>query len=156
MAVSIAHQLGAPVAMRTPQRVASRAHRRAPTSRSALRVCAAVGKGAENIVTIVPYFKVNDMAGFKANIVNGFYPLMAAEEGCLYYNFTFSGEEAHCREAYVGAEAALFHLSNVKEPLDAALTMADLVTLQVHGPAAELEKMKEPLKELPVQYFEQL
>jgi hypothetical protein len=40
------------------------------------------------------------------------------------------------------------HLDNVSAMLAQALTMAELVRIEVHGPAAELEKLKEPLAEL--------
>ena len=39
-------------------------------------------------------------------------------------------------------------LENVSAMLAQALTMADLVRIQVHGPAAELEKLKEPLADV--------
>ena len=58
-----------------------------------------------------------------------------------------------CREAYVGAEGALAHLDNVGSMLEAALGISDLLRLEVHGSATELDKMREPLKDLPVQWF---
>ena len=58
-----------------------------------------------------------------------------------------------CREAYAGADGALAHLNNVGSMLEAALGISDLLRLEVHGSAAELDKMREPLKELPVQWF---
>jgi hypothetical protein len=35
-----------------------------------------------------------------------------------------------------------------------ALTMADLIRIEVHGPAAELAKLKEPLAHLNPVWFE--
>ena len=58
-----------------------------------------------------------------------------------------------CREAYAGADGALAHLDNVGSMLEAALGISDLLRLEVHGSAAELDKMREPLKDLPVQWF---
>ena len=70
------------------------------------------------------------------------------ETGNLFYEFTINGDEVFCREAYVNAEALLAHLDNVSAMLAQALTMAELVRIEVHGPAAELDKLKEPLAEL--------
>ena len=78
----------------------------------------------------------------------------ATEEAVLYYHFTVSSAGiVFCREAYIGGEGALAHLANVDDLLKAALEIADLVRLEVHGAAAELDKMREPLSELPVEWF---
>ena len=45
-------------------------------------------------------------------------------------------------KAYVNAEALLAHLDNVSAMLAQALTMAELVRIEVHGPAAELDETK--------------
>ena len=37
--------------------------------------------------------------------------------------------------------------------LEEALQISDLIRLEVHGSAVELDKMREPLKDLPVQWF---
>jgi len=58
-----------------------------------------------------------------------------------------------CREGYVNAEGLLNHLGNVGEVLNEALTLADIVDLAVHGPAEELEKLKEPLKDFGPAYY---
>jgi quinol monooxygenase YgiN len=76
------------------------------------------------------------------------------ETGNLSYEFTINGDEVFCREAYVNAEALLAHLDNVSAMLSQALTMAELVRIEVHGPAAELDKLKEPLAELNPTWFE--
>jgi hypothetical protein len=51
------------------------------------------------------------------------------------------------------AEALVAHLDNVSAMLAQALTMAELVRIEVHGPAAELDKLKEPLAELNPAWF---
>lgn len=118
------------------------------------------GHGIQDLVTIQPYFKIapENLEAFKKNVTEGFYPLMAKEEQCVYYNFTFSedGTKAHCREGYHGAEGALFHLDNVAVPLGIAQELGTLETLEVHGPEKELEKLREPLKGLPVTWYSQL
>jgi hypothetical protein len=44
-------------------------------------------------------------------------------------------------------------LENVSEMLAAAMKMAELVRLEVHGPAMQLEKLKEPLAHLNPAWF---
>jgi hypothetical protein len=47
----------------------------------------------------------------------------------------------------------LKHLENVGEVLNEALESADIVELNVQGPAAELEKLKEPLAAFNPTYY---
>ena len=68
-----------------------------------------------------------------------------AEEGLLYYEFTLNGDEVFCREAYVDAMAALTHLANVGEQLQAMLALSSLIRLEIHGRAAELDQLRGPL-----------
>jgi quinol monooxygenase YgiN len=75
------------------------------------------------------------------------------ETGNLFYEFTINGDEVFCREGYVNAEALLEHLDNVSAMLAQALTMAELIRLEVHGPATELQKLKEPLAHLNPAWF---
>jgi hypothetical protein len=58
-----------------------------------------------------------------------------------------------CREGYDGGEAALAHLANVSEQLDAMLKVSALVRLEIHGAAEELEKLRIPLAALNPQWF---
>jgi len=100
---------------------------------------------------------VNHSIGFRANIrVNkGSEGIKTRNEtGNLFYEFTINVDEVFCREGYVNAEALLAHLENVGATLTQALTMADLVRIEVHGPAAELAKLKEPLAHLKPAWFE--
>ena len=75
------------------------------------------------------------------------------ETGNLFYEFTIDGDQVFCREGYVNAEALLEHLENVGAMLAETLKMAELIRLEVHGPAAELEKLKEPLAHLNAGWF---
>ncbi len=103
-----------------------------------------------NIVSIHPYFKVH------AGKMDTVHPLLRAfvektqgEKDCLWYDFTIDGDTVHCREAYIGAEGVLTHLDNVGALLDEMLKNSDLLRLEFHGPAAELDKLRErcgPLK----------
>ena len=100
-------------------------------------------------VSLHPYFKV---PSDKMPYLKAILPEIAAktrnETGNLFYEFTINGDEVFCREGYVNAEALLAHLENVGAMLAQALAMADLIRIEVHGPAAELAKLKEPLAHL--------
>ena len=104
--------------------------------------------------TLVPYFEVMDgkLDEFKA-LGPRFVAKTQSETGCLHYAFSFNGSTAHCREGYEDANALLAHLENVGELLGQALQIAKIVRLEVHGPAAELEKLREPMASLSPQFF---
>jgi len=105
--------------------------------------------------SIHPYFKVHEgqLDAFKS-LCERFIELTRTEEACLYYGFTFDGDQVFCREGYRDAEGVLTHLGNVSETLAAALEISDIVRLEIHGPAGELAKLKEPLADYSPQYFE--
>ncbi|MCH9798652.1 MAG: hypothetical protein K0U17_01895 [Betaproteobacteria bacterium] len=104
--------------------------------------------------TIVPYFKVpqQNMAAFKA-ICEQFIAKTSNETDCLYYGFSFNGDEAHCREGYKNAEAALAHLDNVGVLLAEAFKISELTRLEIHGPESELVKLRTPLAPLNPAFF---
>lgn len=106
-------------------------------------------------VSIHPYFKIHEgrVDDFKA-LIEQFIESTSPEEGCLYYDFSINGDVAYCREAYADADAVLVHLGNVGAHIEASTAFSDMFRLELHGPAAELDKLREPLKELPVEYFE--
>ena len=106
------------------------------------------------VVSLHPYFKVHPgkLEDFKAKLPE-FVSRTSTEDACLYYEFTLNDDVVFCREAYVGAAGALGHLANVDDLLKEALSISDLVRLEVHGGAAELDQMREPLAELPVDWF---
>jgi quinol monooxygenase YgiN len=104
--------------------------------------------------TIVPYFNVHSgrMEAFKG-IVEQFVEKSIEEPKCLYYGFSFAGDQAHCREGYADADALLNHLENVGPLLQEALKIADLARLEIHGPEEELAKLRKPLASLKPQFF---
>ena len=75
------------------------------------------------------------------------------ESKCLYYGFSFNGNEAHCREGYKDAEGLLAHLDNVGALLQETLAEVELTRLEIHGPEPELTKLREPLAKLNPQFF---
>ena len=106
-------------------------------------------------VSLHPYFKVPpDKLPHLRAILSEFAAKTRDETGNLFYEFTINGDEVFCREGYVNAEALLAHLENVGAMLEQALAMADLIRIEVHGPAAELAKLKEPLARLKPAWFQ--
>ncbi len=97
-------------------------------------------------VSIHPYFKVHPgkLDAAKA-LLPRFVATTTSEPACLYYEFTICDDIVFCREAYRGAEGTLAHLGNVDALLKEMLSLSDLVRLEIHGPAEEIEKLKEPL-----------
>src|SRR5437868_5135456 len=106
-------------------------------------------------VSLHPYFKVHPgkLEDFKKRFPM-FVELTKKEPKNLFYEFSVNGDEVFCREAYTDAAGLLAHLDNVGALLTHAMKIADLVRVEVHGPAAELEKLREPLAHLKPQWFE--
>jgi quinol monooxygenase YgiN len=104
--------------------------------------------------SLAPYFEVAEgkLDEFKA-LGDKFVERTRSEPGCVYYAFSFSGQAAHCRECYDNAAAMLAHLDNVGALLQEALKIARISRLEVHGPAAELDKLRGPLAGLNPQWF---
>ncbi len=104
--------------------------------------------------TIVPYFKVAEgkLGAFK-QLCEQFIAQTQGEAKCLYYGFSFAGDEVHCREGYTDADGLLTHLKNVNALLGEALQISELTRLEIHGPDAELAKLREPLADLNPKFF---
>jgi hypothetical protein len=108
----------------------------------------------ETVVSLHPYFKVHPgkLDDFRG-LIDRFIERTSTESTCLYYDFSLHGDVIHCREAYVGAAGALGHVSNVGDLLDEALTLSDLIRIEIHGAAAELDQMREPLAAINPEWF---
>jgi quinol monooxygenase YgiN len=108
----------------------------------------------ETSVSINPYFRISDenMAAAR-EILSTFCGLVKNEEGCLYYNFCFNGNVMTCREAYADAAAIFAHLENCGEALGKFVQIAELFRIEIMGPAAELDKLREPLADMNPEYF---
>jgi len=107
---------------------------------------------ADETLTVLVYWNVRDYAKFLAGVQN-FQTLTKNEEKVRYYGFCLSGAKAICREGYDCAEGFLEHLKNVDEPLKAAMEVADIDRIEVHGPAMEVEKLREPLSTFPAVFW---
>ena len=107
-----------------------------------------------NAVSIHPYFEIREgnLEEFTA-LMPAFVEKTSAEPGCVYYDFSRNENTASCREAYIGAEGVLAHLENVGELLGKFLELSDLARLEIHGPAAEIDKLREPLAELKPTFY---
>ena len=109
----------------------------------------------DNSVSINPYFQITDenMEAAKG-FLKQFCDLVAKnEEGCLFYNFTFKGNELCCREAYKNAKAVSAHLENCGPALGKFLEIVELLRIEVHGPAAELDQLKEGFAAMNPDYY---
>ena len=108
----------------------------------------------DHSVSFHPYFKIHSgKLDACEDLVKRFVETTKPEPGCLYYSFTFNGDQAYCREAYVDADALLKHAESVGALIQEALTIADIIRLEAHGPAAEIDKLREPLAGLKPEYF---
>lgn len=105
-------------------------------------------------VSIHPYFRVRpgQMASAKA-LLREFLARVGTETGTLSYDFTIGGDVVFCRESYLDADALLAHVTNVGPLVEKMLGLSTLDRVEVHGPAAELEKLKGPLAGLNPTYF---
>ena len=108
----------------------------------------------DTCVSLCPYFKVHKdkLDEFKSGMDN-FMQLTAGEDKCLFYGFSIKGDMVHCREGYSDADGLLHHLQNVDAPLKAALGISELVRLEIHGPEAEIDKLRGPLSGLNPDFF---
>lgn len=110
----------------------------------------------DSCVSPAPYFKVHagKLAEFKAlsvQMVNK----TAEEPGALHCAFAFDGDQAFAREGYASADAWLAHLGNIGAIFGEMMKVADIARLEVHGPEAELVKVRKALSDMGMQaqYF---
>ena len=105
-------------------------------------------------VSLHPYFKVHPgkLEAVKAGFPR-FVEKTSSEKKNLFYEFTVNDDEMFCREGYTDADGVLAHLDNIGALLAEMLTMVDLTRFEVHGPAAELEKLKAPFAHLNPAWF---
>ena len=110
----------------------------------------------DKCVSVQPYFAIKEgEADNVRSYVEQFVELTKSEPGCLYYGFTFNGNNMYCREGYVNGAAVLAHLDNVGALLNEMLDSgkAELTDLQIHGPEEELAQLREPLAGLNPSYW---
>ncbi len=107
-----------------------------------------------NLVTIHPYFKAHPGKEDQIQaVLEKFVAKTGSEPDCLFYEFTTLDDAVFCREGYAGAAGVLHHLENVGEILGEMLTLSDLTRLEFHGPAEEIDQLREPLAHLNPAFF---
>lgn len=112
---------------------------------------------ADTSCLLVPHFKVPEgkMEEFTATFAAFYSSIKPQAEAMLYYGFAVDEENdvVLCREAYQNADGLLAHLDNVGAALQKGLEIASLESLEIHGPAGELEKLRERLTPLGCKFF---
>jgi quinol monooxygenase YgiN len=109
---------------------------------------------SQRVVSIHPYFKVKPGQEEAARALRPqFIARTATETKNLYYDFTLAGDRVFCREAYEGADGLLAHLENVGSLLEEFVRLAEVLRVEVHGAADELDKLREPLAHLNPDWF---
>ncbi len=88
-----------------------------------------------------------------AAVLEKFVTETRGEARCLFYEFSSSGDIVFCREGYEGAEGVNHHLENIGEVLAEMLTGSDLMRLEFHGPAEELDVLRGPLAHLNAEWY---
>jgi quinol monooxygenase YgiN len=105
---------------------------------------------SDTCVTISPHFRVPDerLDGF-TEVCRRFVEAVAADEGCVRYSWGFDldGHDARFREDFVDADAVLAHFASVAGLTEEISQTAELVSLEVLGPADELAKLRPFLTE---------
>ena len=104
--------------------------------------------------TVDAYFSVKpEQKDAFDEIVDRFVRETEKENGIRFYGWSTNGEEVHCRQGYLNAEGFLEHVGNVRHIFEEAVSISDCSRLAIHGPETELEKLREPMAEIPIQYF---
>lgn len=111
-------------------------------------------KRLERSVSIHPYFKVHPGRMEEAKpLLRELVARTSTETEALYYEFTISGDTIFCREAYTGAAGLLTHSANVGAQVQKMLTLSDLARVEIHGPAAELDLLKDAFRGMNPTWF---
>mmetsp|Transcript_33814 Transcript_33814/g.110556 ORF Transcript_33814/g.110556 Transcript_33814/m.110556 type:complete len:131 (-) Transcript_33814:468-860(-) len=96
-----------------------------------------------SLCTIHPYFTILDEAEAR-DVIDEFVARSRTEAGCVHYGWTKVGDKLFCREGYTDGDAVLAHLGNVGSCIGKLLARpCKLDRIEFHGPAVELEKLKE-------------
>merc|ERR1712232_145701 len=101
------------------------------------------------------FWKVFDYFAFLQSVIE-FQRLTKNEKCVKYYGFAMMGDQAVCKEGYASAAAFIAHMENVKGPWRAARLAAEVVKIEVHGPVAEVERLREPLAEFQTSFWSYL
>jgi hypothetical protein len=107
---------------------------------------------ADRTLSVMVYWKLRKPDAFMAGVAK-FQARTKQETEIKYYGFARNNDEAVCKEGYDTGEGFLAHMKNVEGPWQAAIAAADVARVEVHGPSAEVDKLRAPLKDFPVTYW---
>ena len=104
--------------------------------------------------SIRPTFTVADWDKAKP-IMEDFVARTKTEPGCVYYGWVRDGDKLKCREGYADGAAVNAHLANVGACIQAILAegVATLDSINIHGPADQLELVKPGTEALGTKYY---
>lgn len=113
-----------------------------------------VKEGQNTSLMIVPRFTVIDKSKSEP-IMAEFVKKTRTEAGCLYYGWSLCGDQLLCEEIYCNAEAVAAHLKNIGPQIGqiTAEGICKLDSIELHGPAGEVEKCKKLFDPLGAKYF---
>mmetsp|Transcript_16141 Transcript_16141/g.66709 ORF Transcript_16141/g.66709 Transcript_16141/m.66709 type:complete len:130 (-) Transcript_16141:2267-2656(-) len=99
----------------------------------------------DTVVSVRPYFKIHD--GKKEDVMKLlplFYEQSKDEPGSVHYAFSFAddGMNFACIESYVNSQAVADHLTNILDSFGKLLEVVDLLRLEIHATAADMESLK--------------
>jgi len=113
-------------------------------------------------IAFMPYFLIKDMDGF-LEVCQQCSEQVKLETLCLSYGFAVStgphSNMAFCRAMFASAEGVLAHLLNLEDLFkDGLCKYGELVSLQIHGPKVELEKLNNDpmIQDMNPEFFELL
>ena len=93
-------------------------------------------------ITVCPYFEIQEgkIQEFKDTWATIAPDVEGNEPGCAFYQFTFNGNIAFCREGYDTVESVLAHLARVDATLKKALEVSKIIRFEFHGPASDVSE----------------
>merc|ERR1712118_440338 len=114
----------------------------------------------DTTVAFTPFFTIKDAGNF-FEICNRCIEQVKSESHCLGYGFSVCAgpyqNMAFCREAFLNAEGVIAHLHNIEVLFKEGLCKyGELVSLQIHGPKEELDKLREEpmIQEMAPEFYE--
>jgi len=113
-------------------------------------------------IAFMPYFLIKDMDGF-LEVCQQCSEQVKLETLCLSYGFALStgahSNMAFCRAMFASAEGVQAHLLNLEDLFkDGLCKYGELVSLQIHGPKVELDKLSNDpmIQDMDPEFFELL
>jgi hypothetical protein len=114
----------------------------------------------DTTVAFMPFFAIKEAENF-FEVCNLCIEKVKSEDLCLGYGFSVSAgphqNMAFCRESFLNAEGVIAHLHNIEILFKEGLCKyGELVSLQIHGPKGELDKLREDpiMQEMGPEFYE--